>query len=267
MVRLAADPRDRLKSGLAVAAIHAVLAYALLHGLSASVERALPEVTDLIRVTLDEPPPPQVPARPDTEDEERELAKPKDPEGAASPANRKNTPTPVVVPPPQIPLPTPPPIAAAPIAATGTAAAAGAAILPGPGTGAGGVGTGLGSGRFGSGTGGGGGGRGVRAKLLRGGIGPEHYPRDAVRRRAQGTAYIRFVVRPNGRVENCIVTRTSGHRDLDAATCRLLERNLRYRPARDAAGRPIAEVIDGRQDWQLGPEPPVREYEGEFIDD
>ena len=33
------------------------------------------------------------------------------------------------------------------------------------------------------------------------------------------------------------------HRDLDAATCPLLERSLRYRPAQDATGRPVAETI------------------------
>jgi len=70
---------------------------------------------------------------------------------------------------------------------------------------------------------------------------------------------------PTGRVRDCVVTRSSGHRDLDAATCPLLERSLRYRPARDANGRPIAETIRGQQDWQLGPEPPVREYDGEVV--
>lgn len=265
MYRPEARPSDRLKSGLAVAAIHALLGYALLHGLGAPLQRSLPNVPRLIRVTLDELPPPQTPAPSDTED--RTLAKPKNPEGAASPANRKNTPTEIVVPPPEVQLPPPQTIQAAPIASVGTAAAAGAAVLPGPGTGAGGVGTGLGSGQYGNGTGGGGGGRGTRARLISGGIDPEDYPQRAYERRAQGTTFLRFIVLPNGRVRSCVVTRSSGHRDLDAATCPLLERRLRYRPARDAAGRPITEVINGRQEWLLGPEPPVREYEGEFVDE
>jgi len=266
MVRLEADARERLTSGLAVAGLHVLLAYVLLHSFGVAIERGEPESTQLIRITLDERPP-QTPAPPDTQQQQRKVARPKDPEGAASPANRKNTPTEIVVPPPRLPLPVSQPIPAAPIAGSGTAAAAGAAVLPGPGTGAGGIGNGLGSGRFGNGTGGGGGGMAVRARLLRGGIAPKDYPEGAVRRRAQGTTYIRFVVRPDGRVQNCVVTRSSGHRDLDAATCRLLERNLRYRAARDASGRPIAEVVQGRQDWELGPEPPVREYEGDLIDE
>ena len=265
MYRLSAEPGDRLKSALAVAAIHALIGFALLRGLGVSIEPVVDEAQQLIAVTLDDPPPPSIPPPPDTED--RAVARPKDAEGAASPANRKDTPTQVVVPPPEIRLPPPPSIATAPIAGQGSAAAAGAAVLPGPGTGAGGIGTGLGSGLYGNGTGGGGGGRGVSARFLSGGIAPRDYPRRAVERRAQGTTYLRFTVLPDGRVRNCVVTRSSGHRDLDAATCPLLERNLRYRPARDATGRAIAETIRGQQDWELGPEPPVREIEGELIEE
>ncbi len=264
MDRLAAEPSDRVKSALAVALIHALLAFALLRGLDVSMSPALSKAQQLIEVAL-QPPPPATPAPPDTE--RRAVARPKDAEGAASPANRKDTPTEIVAPPPQIRLPPPPSIAAAPIAGQGVAVATGAAVLPGPGTGAGGIGQGLGNGLYGNGTGGGGGGRGVPARLLSGGIDPKDYPRRAFERRAQGTTYIRFVVRPNGRVRDCVVTRSSGHRDLDAATCPLLERSLRYRAARDAAGRPIAETVRGQQGWELGPEPPVREYEGEVVED
>lgn len=265
MYRLSAEPGDRLKSALAVAMIHALIGYALLRGLGVSIEPVLHDAQQLIAVRLDPPPPPQTPAPPDTE--RNAVARPKNAEGAASPANRRNTPTPVVAPVPEIRLPPPPSIATAPIAGQGSAAAAGAAVLPGPGTGAGGVGTGLGSGRFGNGTGGGGGGRGTSARFLSGGIEPRDYPRRAVERRAQGTTFLRFTILPNGRVRDCVVTRSSGHRDLDAATCPLLERSLRYRAARDATGRAIAETIRGQQDWELGPEPPVREYDGEVVEE
>lgn len=265
MYRLSAEPGDRVKSALGVAAIHALLAYALLRGLGVSIEPTLDEAQQLIAVTLDPPPPPNTPPPPDTEREA--VARPKNAEGAASPANRKDTPTPVVAPPPEIRLPPPPSIAVAPVAGQGSAEAAGAAVLPGPGTGAGGIGTGLGSGRYGNGTGGGGGGQGVSARFISGGIDPDDYPRRAVDRRAQGTTYLRFTILPNGRVRDCVVTRSSGHRDLDAATCPLLERRLRYRPARDAAGRPVAETIRGQQDWELGPERPVREYDGEVVEE
>ena len=265
MNRLSAEPADRIKSVVAVVAIHALIGYALLRGLGVSIDPALNDAQQLIAVTLDPPPPPQAPAPADTE--HSKVARPKDPEGSASPANRKDTPTQVVSPPPEIRLPAPPSIVTAPIAGEGRAQAAGAAVLPGPGTGAGGIGTGLGSGRYGSGTGGGGGGQGVRARFISGGIDPPDYPRRAVERRAQGTTYIRFTIMPNGRVRDCVVTRSSGHRELDAVTCPLLERRLRYHPARDANGQPVAETIRGQQDWELGPEKPVQEYDGEVIEE
>jgi len=265
MHRLSAEPGDRLKSALGVAAIHALLAYALLRGLGVSIEPALDDAQQLIAVTLDPPAPPQTPAPADTE--RNKVARPKDPEGSASPANRKDTPTQVVAPPPEIRLPTPPTIVAAPIAGQGRAETAGAAVLPGPGTGAGGIGTGLGSGRYGSGTGGGGGGQGVRARFISGGIDPQDKPRRAVERDAQGTTFVRFTILPTGSVRNCVVTRSSGHRDLDVATCALLERRLRYHPARDASGRPVAETNHGSQFWGVRPRPPVREYDGEVVEE
>ena len=265
MHRLSTEPGDRLKSALAVGAIHALIALALLRGLGVTLPPVVRDAQQLIAVTLDEPPPPPVPAPPDTED--RAVARPKDAEGAASPANRKDTPTQIVVPPPEIRLPPQPSLPTAPVAGKGNAAAAGAALVPGPGTGAGGIGTGLGSGLNGDGTGGGGGGRGMRARYIRGGIDARDYPRRAVERRAQGTVLLRFTVLPNGRVRDCVVTRSSGHRDLDAATCPLLERNLRYRPARDASGREIAETVRGEHEWALGPERPVTEYDGEVIEE
>jgi protein TonB len=107
----------------------------------------------------------------------------------------------------------------------------------------------------------------VAARYLRGGIAARDYPRGAVERRAQGTVLLRFTVLPTGRVRDCVVTRSSGHRDLDAATCPLLERNLRYRPARDASGRAIAETVRGEHEWALGPARPVTEYDGEVIEE
>lgn len=262
MTRLSAEPRDRVKSMLGVVVIHALVGLALLRGLGVTVHPAARSIPQLIDVALIPPPPPAIPAQPDTQTEEK--PRPEDPEGAASPANLKNTPTEVVAPEPVIQLPVPPPIPVAPVAGQGSAPAAGAAPFPGPGTGAGGVGNGLGSGLYGNGTGGGGGGRGAKARYLSGGIDPDDYPRSAIQRRAQGKTFVRFTVLPNGRVRDCRVTRSSGHRDLDAATCPLLERRLRYRPARDATGQPIAAAIDGQQDWELGPDT-IREIEPEII--
>lgn len=257
MLRVGERDRDRIKSAIAVVAIHALLGWALLRGLGVELVEPVADQMKLIDLSPERPPPPAAPAEPDTAQADR--ARPNDAEGAAAPANLADSPTEVVAPPPEVQLPVPPPIIVAPVAAAGVAPAAGAAEIRGPGTGSGGAGSGLGSGERGSGTGGGGGGRGTRARLIRGGIGPEDYPDTALAARAEGTTYISFTVAPDGRVRDCAVTRSSGHRALDEVTCRLIRRRFRYRPALDGAGRPIAELVRGEQGWALGPEPPPAE--------
>ena len=265
--RALADRRDRWRSALIVGAIHLGLGYALLTGLGVTVEPAAESPLSLISLSDEPPPPPAVPMTP--EQAAKPTERPKDPEGAAAPPALQNTPTPVVAPEPEVKLPPPPPpIRAAPVAGQGTAPAAGAAPFPGPGTGRGGVGEGLGSGRFGDGTGGGGGGgRGLPAEWLRGAITPRDYPPALVERRVEGTVHLRFVVARDGRVRDCRVTRSSGAPLLDATTCRLIVQRFRYRPARDAAGRPVEEVILGDHAWQLGPPRPDQWYDAEEIRD
>jgi len=268
MIELEQDRRARIRSALAVAGLHALFGYAFLTGLGTTVVRQVGEELKLFDAHEDPPPPPAEPARPEKVKKSK-TAKPKDPEGAASPANLKNSPSEIMAPKPQIPLPVPPPVIVAPAAGQGTAPAAGAAEVPGPGTGRGGIGNGLGSGQYGTGTGGGGGGigGGVHARLIRGRISDDDYPRRAYERGVGGTVYIRFVVAPDGRVDECQVTRSSGSRDLDDTTCRLIVQRFRYRPARDAYGNRIAETIRGQHVWEVAPEPPPTDVEPTIPDD
>lgn len=246
---------------------HAVMGYALLVGLGFELPASVADELQIFNV-IEEPPPPAVPPPPEKVEKSR-LEKPKDPEGAAAPPNLKDTPTQIVAPPPEIPMPVPPPITAAPVAGLGNSDSAGAAQVPGPGTGRGGQGTGLGSGMQGTGTGGGGGGagRGMRARWISGEIRGSDYPDRAYRARIGGTVFLRFVVAPDGRVSDCAVTRSSGSAELDATTCRLIRQRFRYRPARDGAGRPVAETIRGQHDWEVAPEPPVTWVEPEIVDE
>jgi periplasmic protein TonB len=251
--------RERIGSAAAVAILHALLGYAFLTGLGVVPLPSLPEDLKLFSPTAEPPPPPEAKAAEPQREKVRRKPRPRDPEGSASPANLRNTPTEIVAPPPEIRLPVPPPLPAAPAAGTGSAPAAGAAPVPGPGTGAGGVGTGLGSGLSGNGTGGGGGGGGGLARpprLISGRIDNDDYPRRALEARVTGTVFVRFIVQPDGRVSDCRVSRSSGSAELDGTTCRLIERRLRYRPALDAAGRPIPATVMGKQAWEMGPEPP-----------
>ena len=259
MLRVSEENGRRIKSAVGACLVQGLIGYALLTGLAFQISDRAVDSLRTIDLTL-EPLPPSEPAQPEKV-AKSQVAKPRDAEGAASPPNRKDTPTEIMTPPPQIRLEVPPPVVAAPIAGQGSAAAAGAALVPGPGTGRGGQGTGLGSGTQGVGTGGGGGGlgRGSGAVWLSGSIGESDYPDGAYNSHVGGTVFISFVVAPSGRVESCAVTRSSGNRELDATTCRLIQKRFRYWPARDSWGKPIAETVRGEQEWELGPEPPPRD--------
>lgn len=258
-----------MKSMVGVAAFHALIGYALIKGLA---YRAFEQPTENPKIfdVAPEPPPPEPEAEPPRIEPSPAKPKSKDPEGAASPKNLRDTPTPLVALPPIVVLPVPTPLVVAPVAGQGNRPSAGASDVPGPGTGSGGLGTGFGSGDSGDGTGGGGGGgtgegRGLR--YLRGRIDDSDYPREAIAARASGTVYLRFVVAPSGRVENCRVTRSSGNAALDRTTCRLLERRLRYEPARDRTGRPVASTVEGEHEWGLSAEPEPIDIEPTIPDD
>src|ERR1700752_3559850 len=155
--------RDRAVTFAMAALIHVTLAWVLIN-ISPEARRQLPEeVVDLLSVT--EPPPPPI----DELREEKEKAKPKREEGAASPKNIESKATPVVAPKPRIELPKVQPMPATPTPNQGNRPTQGASNVVGPGTGAGGRGTGTCSGVSGIGSGGGGtGGISTRPAVIRG---------------------------------------------------------------------------------------------------
>jgi len=236
---------ERVRAGAGVAALHLLLGYLFLSGLGVRLAETSSERLKVFNLPEEPPPPLSTPAEEPVPSEE----------GAASPPSLNARPSPVVAPPPEIRLPIPPPVIASPkpTEAEGAETSAGASAIDGPGTGAGGLGTGKGSGGQGSGSGSG---RSRRAQLIRGSLRNEDYPRSALRDGAQGSVSVRFVVGPSGRVENCRVTRSSGHPGLDETTCRLILRRFRYRPALDAAGEPVAETVRKAYDWLLPFRPP-----------
>jgi protein TonB len=89
------------------------------------------------------------------------------------------------------------------------------------------------------------------AAWKRGAILPSDYPPKALLAGAGGTVHLSFVVGPKGRLTECTVTKSSGRRDLDSTTCRLLMKRLRYRAARDSAGNPVPSTITGTHDWGI----------------
>jgi TonB family protein len=75
------------------------------------------------------------------------------------------------------------------------------------------------------------------------------YARSGVPRGTNGTVFIAFRVRSDGRVDRCRVVRSSGNTTIDRETCRLVERRFRFRPARDAAGRAIDFALQTDFTW------------------
>ena len=247
MRRNAADlepVRTRAGALLGVAALHALLGYALLTGLGVEAVRQLGSSLKVFAVR-EEPSPPSpesIPAKTRIEE----------PEGAASTPSLKARPTPIVAPPPQIRLPVEPKLVTVSEpkpGETGSAPDAGASTVAGPGTGAGGQGVGSGAGGQGSGTGGGGASPAVR---LGGALdGARDYPRASRKAGVEGSALVRFTVATDGRVDFCRVLRSTTNSEIEATTCRLIQRRFIYRPARDAGGRPIEEVVTRTFHWSL----------------
>lgn len=257
---------DRIKSAAGVATIHALIAFALIRGLGVEVGSEPADELKTFDVRFEPLPPPIV--EPDKPKARQEKARAKNPEGAASPKNLRDTPSPIVAPPPIVPLPLPPPpVTVAPVAAEGNRASAGASDVPGPGTGSGGQGTGRGSGEAGDGTGGGGDGGAARlARWIKGRIYDSDYPYTGSKEPVVETVFLSFVVTPKGRVRNCTVHRSSGNPAVDAKTCRLLERRFRFEPARDGEGRAVAQTIHGNHVWGIRPEPPPVDVEPTISD-
>jgi TonB family protein len=79
----------------------------------------------------------------------------------------------------------------------------------------------------------------------------EDYPSSAERDRREGTVAFRLSVGMDGRADNCVVTKSSGSEDLDAATCKAMMRRTKFNPALDATGNPVAGIYESRVSWKL----------------
>ena len=226
-----ANRSERLKAAGAVVAVHVALGAAIVTGLNVDTVTTVVERLRTFDITAPEPPPPPPPPP--------QQARARDDEGAAG---KKAEPTPVVAPEPKIEIPTKPPIPAAPVPGTGSASSAGAAAS-GSGTGAGGSGSGRGGGGNGDFSG------YTPARLLSR-IPHREYRRISSGIIPQGSAVITFRVNPNGSVSNCRILRSSGNSGVDQTVCSAAERHMRFSPARDAAGQPVAQDITYTPTWR-----------------
>lgn len=77
------------------------------------------------------------------------------------------------------------------------------------------------------------------------------YPSRALQQEREGTTGFRVTVDANGRVTDCVITSSSGHSDLDDATCKNIERRGRFQPALDHNGNETTGTWSNRVRWQI----------------
>ncbi|MGI8931289.1 MAG: TonB family protein [Sphingomicrobium sp.] len=66
----------------------------------------------------------------------------------------------------------------------------------------------------------------------------------------EGTVAVELSVDTKGRVDGCVIAKSSGHALLDSATCLILSRRARFDSARDERGNPVADVVSGHVEWK-----------------
>ena len=225
-----ADRPDKAKAIAAVVAVHAALAFMILSGLN--VRLVGQAVERLTTFDIREPPPPP-PVPPPPARKPQQMKKP-----AGAPAKKAEA-SPIVAPQPRLAVPSP--IPAARIAGAGSASTSGAGTS-GNGTGAGGSGNGPGGGGYGDYS------RFTPARRISK-IPDSEYGRLSATGVPSGRIGVTILVNRDGSVSNCRIARSSGYPAIDALMCQLTLQYVRFLPARDPDGRPVAQDITFFPDW------------------
>jgi len=79
----------------------------------------------------------------------------------------------------------------------------------------------------------------------------DDYPRRSLVDGNEGTARYRLVIGTSGRVSSCEVTASTGDRQLDQATCRLLTSRARFEAAKDDTGAKVIGTYTGTVRWEI----------------
>ena len=214
--------RDRPGAIVAVVAIHAVVGYGLVTGLSFEKIVATVKNPEGIFVPEVELPPPPPPKPEPTVEPEPALATPPVhvpiPQLDLSPARPPIDTTPIIVPlPDPIPYVAPRPTPSAAPAARPTFDPLPAKPRNSPGS----------------------------------WVTVDDYRSSWISREWTGVARFRLEVGANGRVQDCTITGSSGHAELDNATCALIVRRAQFEPAKDATGAKVASTYSNSVRWEL----------------
>lgn len=71
------------------------------------------------------------------------------------------------------------------------------------------------------------------------------------RRELTGVASFRLDISQTGKVTGCRITGSTGHSELDKATCALVQSRAKFEPARGSNGEPVAGSYSSSVRWQL----------------
>ena len=77
----------------------------------------------------------------------------------------------------------------------------------------------------------------------------DDYRSSWINREMTGTARFRLEIAANGTVQGCTITGSTGHAELDAATCSLVTRRAKFQPARGGDGQPVAGSYSSAVRW------------------
>jgi protein TonB len=230
MAYQAGNQHDRWKAIAASIVVTGVIGAGILAGLQVEIVGRAVERLETFDISLPRRPPPPPPPPPQQQARQQEGA----------PAAPKASP--VVAPKPEIQLPIQSPVVAAPKAGTGASSSTG---QNGAGTGAGAGGSGSGAG---SGSGGGGGGFTPARRVQK--IPDAEYRRFvSASGMRSGRVGLTVKVNTDGRPSNCRIVRSSGNSSADSLMCQLTLRFVRFQPARDPQGRPVAQDVTWFPDW------------------
>ena len=196
-----------------VAILHIALGYAFVTGLAYQYVKKVSEKLNTFDVEEPPPPPPDEPPPP--------------------PPDVKVAPPPVVTPPPIVQAPTTvaPPIITTPVPPPPRPVVVAPPPAPPPPP------------------------RISQAAVAKGNPGQyfsqDNYPPSALRAGEEGRVVAMLTIGTDGRVSECEVTTSSGSAALDQATCRIAKSRVRYSPAKDENGQPIASRTSLPVRWQI----------------
>ena len=78
----------------------------------------------------------------------------------------------------------------------------------------------------------------------------DNYPPESLTRGEQGVVHFSVDLDDRAEIDSCVVTKSSGYKTLDAATCDVIVKHAQFAPA-ESAGKRVATTRTGQMVWRL----------------